>query len=230
MQQENQFKREVARKASVADILRGAFAENEEGSRTLLISGKHARRVNILATIVDKSGQENQAYKSAVIDDGTARIRLRFFDNEPWLFEKAGVGDFALIVGKPRSYGSESYIAPEIIKPLKDVKWAEVRKLELKALQTPMREGTEEGNAVAAAGKPQGNGSMKNVNESDADFVSRGKQEIYRIIKGLDAGRGADMIEVVAKAAGGNSEQLIKEMILAGDIFEILPGKLKVLE
>ena len=228
--QGTQFKREVARKASVADILRGEFAENEEGGRTLLISGKQARRVNILATVVDKSDQENQAYKSTVIDDGTAQIRLRFFDNEPWLFEKAEIGDFALIVGKPRSYGSESYIAPEIIKPLKDVKWAEVRKLELKALQTAMREGINEGNAMALAEKTQGNGSMKNVNESETDFVSKGKQEIYRIIKELDAGRGADMIEVVAKAASGNSEQLIKEMILSGDLFEILPGKLKVLE
>lgn len=220
--QENRFKREVARKASVADILRGEFTENEEGGRTLLISGKQARRVSILATVVDKSDQESQAYKSTVIDDGTAQIRLRFFDNEPWLFEKAEVGNFALIVGKPRSYGSESYIAPEIIKPLKDVKWAEVRKLELKALQTAVREGISEGSAVAAA--------EKIIKKDDSDFVSKGKQEIYRIIKELDAGKGADMTEVVTKSGSENSEQLIKEMIIAGDLFEILPGKLKVLE
>ncbi|MBI2550011.1 hypothetical protein HYV83_02415 [Candidatus Woesearchaeota archaeon] len=229
MLQENQFKREVARKAGVADILRGEFAENEEGSRTLLINGKQARRVSILATVVDKSGQEDQAYKSAVIDDGTAQIRLRFFDNEPWLFEKAEIGDFALIVGKPRSYGSESYIAPEIIKPLKDVKWAEVRKLELQALHAiATLEGAKENNG--AAEEIQNRGSQKNTGKNDADFVSRGKQEIYRMIKELDAGRGADMMEVVAKAASENSEQLIKEMLLAGDLFEIVPGKLKVLE
>jgi len=199
MPQEKQYKREVAGKTSISRVL-----EAGEG----LLAG----RVNILATVVDKESEGQ--YPRMVVDDGTGQLRLRFFDNAQQLFEKASIGDFILLIGKPRRYAQETYIAPEIIKVVNDVKWAEVRKLELRT-------------AKPEAEKEKAEDIRSETN--DADIVSKDKLELYRIIKELDSGRGADVGEVAAKF-GGNSDSLIREMIKNGDIFEVLPGRLKVLE
>ncbi|MBI2143351.1 hypothetical protein HYU20_03345 [Candidatus Woesearchaeota archaeon] len=215
MLQERQYRREVAQKTSVAEILEGGFVETEDGSTVLNVKGRQIKRANILTTIVDKASAGG-AYKSMVADDGTGQIRLRFFDSESQLYEKPEVGDFVLVIGRPRHYGEEKYIAPELVKPLRDVKWAEVRKLELKLAMKKHR---------AAAIKDE-----KNRNEGVKDAIGRDKVEVYKIIKELDTGRGADATEVVMKCEGGNADSLIKEMIRAGDLFEVSPGKLKVLE
>ena len=217
MLQEKQYRREIAQKTSVAEILEGGFVETEDGATALNVNGRQVKRANILATIVDKADTVG-AYKSMVADDGTGQIRLRLFDSESRLFERPEVGDFVLIIGKPRHYGEERYIAPELIKPLRDVKWAEVRKLELRLAVNKQP-------TTAAAIKDK-----KNENEMKEDAVSRDKVEVYKIVKELDTGRGADATEVMMKCASRNADALIKEMIRAGDLFEVSPGKLKVLE
>ncbi|HLD97013.1 MAG TPA: hypothetical protein VI934_01570 [Candidatus Nanoarchaeia archaeon] len=220
MPQEKQFRREAARKASIGEILKGEFVEAEEGTAALNIAGQATRRLNLLATVVDKDNTESQSYKSLVVDDGTAQIRLRFFEAEAPLFEKLQIGDFAVIIGKPRSYGSEVYITPEIARPLTNLKWAEVRKLELK-LRKPRE------HAMAPATE---NLAEQSVTEEPDDVVSKEKMELYKIVKELDAGRGVDLSEVTAKSGMGNAESLIKEMLRNGDLFEVLPGRLKILE
>ena len=218
--QEKQFKRETAQKFSAGEILKGEFTETGDGALAMSIAGRPVRRINMLATIVDKDSSESQSYKSLVVDDGTAQISLRFFDTDTPLFDKLEVGDFAIIVGKPRRYGSEVYITPEILKQLSNVKWAEVRRLELAALRgrigAPKADIFERG--VAA------------VEEELEDAVGKDKQQVYKIVKELDAGRGADLSEVAIKCGVGNAELIIRDMLKNGDLFEVLPGRLKVLE
>lgn len=216
MLQEKQYRREVAQKASIAGILSGDFVEAEDSTTALNVNGLQIKRANILATIVDKA-ESGGAYKSMAADDGTGQIKLRLFDDAQQLFGKAEVGDFALIIGKPRAYGSERYIAPELIKALKDVRWAEVRKLELKTQQARAAEANENRTNDE---KPQ---------PPNNDVISRDKVEVYRAVKELDEGRGADVTEVIVKC-GSNAEALIKEMTKAGDLFEVSSGRLKVLE
>ena len=181
------------------------------------IAGRPVRRVNMLAVVVDKDSAESQSYKSLVVDDGTAQIRLRLFDTEAPLFEKLEVGDFAAIIGKPRRYGSEVYITPEILKHLNNVKWAEVRRLEV-AVQHVKTAPSKNAGKVAA------------MEEELSDAVGKDKLLVYKIVKALDAGRGADLSEVTLKSGLGNAESVIREMLKNGDLFEVLPGRLKVLE
>ncbi len=207
MIQEKQFKREPARKASVSELLGESFVEGEA----------MVRRVNILATVVDKSQVDERAYKSVIVDDGTDQVQLRFFGSEGTegdLFGKVEVGNFSVIIGKLRKYGDSVYVSPEIIKKLGDVKWADFRRLELRA----------RGGAKAVTSKPAA------LPKIEKDVVNRDKMEIYTIVKQLDGGRGADLLEVAAKAANPNADLIIREMVKAGDLFEVLPGKLKVLE
>ncbi len=214
MLQEKQYRREVAQKASVAEILNNAEAEG--GTASLNANGRQIKRANVLATIVDKTDTDG-AYKSMVADDGTGQIRLRLFDDAAGLFGKTEIGDFALIIGKPRHYGDETYIAPELIRALKEIKWADVRKLELRIPRTQQKIGLAEN--LKENEKPLPND----------DGVSKDKVKVYQAIKELDTGRGADVTEVVLKC-GSNTETLVKEMIRSGDLFEVSPGRLKVLE
>lgn len=217
MLQEKQYRREVAQKASVAEILNSSFVEAEDNTAELNSNGRRIKRANILATIIDKT-ETRGAYKSMIVDDGTGQIKLRLFDDTQNLFGKTEIGDFALIIGKPRRYGDETYITPELIRALKDVRWAEVRKLELRSIRPQPAEPKEEKREAKKSQMP-----------NNADVVSKDKIEVYKTIKELDTGRGTDVSEVVMKC-GSNAEALIKEMVMAGDLFEVSPGRLKVLE
>ncbi len=212
---QEKYKREAAQKVSAAEILAGVFEEAEDGTTALNANDRQVRRANLLATIVDKA-DTGGAYKSMVADDGTGQILLRFFDSETGLFEKSQIGDFTLIIGKPRHYGDDTYLAPEIIRALDNVKWAEVRKLELKIAGKKPR---------AVTGKTDD----KKPQVPNIDVVSRDKIEVYNAIRALDSGRGADITEVATKC-GRNAEMLIREMTKSGDLFEVSPGRLKVLE
>ena len=218
MLQEKQYRREAAQKFSAGEILKGEFTETGDGAIAMSIAGRPVRRVNLLATVVDKDSSESQSYKSLLVDDGTAQIRLRFFDTDTPLFEKLEIGNFAIIIGKPRHYGSEIYVTPEILKPLKNVKWAEVRKLELAVQRGQTSAYNNSGGKVAA------------VEDELVDVVGKDKQQVYKIVKELDTGRGADLSEVALKAGLDNAESIIRDMLKNGDLFEILPGRLKVLE
>lgn len=229
LQQEKQFKRDVAQKGSISEILRGTFEATEDGSTALNTGNRQIKRVNILATAVAKN-DSGEGRKDAVVDDGTGQIRLRFFDNETML-KNLEVGDFMAIIGRPRHYSGETYIVPEIMKNVNDVKWAEVRRLELQAILINARSAAGSGEA---AQKSAAKAEKVMEDELQMDAVSKGKVELYRIIKELDTGRGADISTVAntftEKSGSGNAEQMIREMMKAGDLFEVLPGRLKVLE
>ena len=220
MLQEKQYRREAAQKFSAGEILKGEFTETGDGAIAMSIAGRPVRRVNLLATVVDKDSSESQSYKSLLVDDGTAQIRLRFFDTETPLFEKLEVGNFAIIIGKLRHYRSEVYVTPEILKPLNNVRWAEVRKLELTAQQRQQKTtNNSEKDVVDEGGE-----------ENSIDAVGKDKLQLYKIVKELDTGRGADLNEITAKSGLGNAESIIRDMLKNGDLFEVLPGRLKVLE
>ncbi len=203
MLQEKQFKREIARKAGISEINSGLNSDSEG-----------ARRVNVFATVVEKISEEGKPYRSLVIDDGTGQIQLRFFDgSDETLFQIAQVGDFSIIIGKVRQYNDEKYIIPEIVKKL-NVKWAEVRQLELKIMRV----------------QP---GKAEKIMENcplDSDLVCQDKMKIYRTVKELDGGKGAEISDVIKMSGNINAETIIRSMIQSGDLFEVLPGKLKVLE
>ncbi|MBI2134051.1 hypothetical protein HYU11_05195, partial [Candidatus Woesearchaeota archaeon] len=54
--------------------------------------------------------------------------------------------------------------------------------------------------------------------------------EIRKLIKEIDTGNGADIEDVSRKSNIAETEGIIRNMLQAGEIFEIRPGKLKVLE
>jgi len=219
MEQKQQFKREVAVKLRVSDLINGQYIK-EEGMRpnyVLLKDGRKVSRVNILGTVV--SVNLDTGYKSIYIDDGTAKLSVRSFEQNIML-DARQVGDVVFAIGKPREYGREIYVLPEIIKPVADMHWVELRALELN--KQPVAEQAFEPEIKASAEK-------ESIAEDFVDDDGSAKK-ILDQIRSLDIGSGADYEAVVSKAGVENAEKTLLNLLKNGEVFEVSPGKLKVLE
>ena len=200
-------KRQTAYKIRVKDILDSKYVKTSGIEPNYLkIGSKQISRANILGVVVEKSDMDN--YKAITIDDGSGRISARIFDDKIFL-SNVEVGDVVNLIGRPREFSSEKYMIIEAIKKT-DHAWAMVRSLEL----------------------------QKNDNDSKKSEVIQDKEEkvdlspknkIILAIKELDNGDGVLIESVLSKNVDG-AEKIIDTLLKEGGIFEVKPGKLKVLE
>ena len=206
-------KRQIAYKLCVNDIKTGSYVREEGWTPNYILTknGVKASRINLFGTVINVP-VDNGGTLSITIDDGTGTIVLRSFEKNE-IFNEINLGDIVTIVGRLRNYGEEIYILPEIIKKVEDNKWIEVRKLEIniknKKTADPEKEFEEE--TIVE--------EIKTENPSN---------NIYKAVKELDNGDGADTEEVVRRC-GENSEKMIDKMLMDGELFESKPGKIKAL-
>jgi len=200
-------KRQTAYKIRVKDISDSKYVKTSGMEPNYLkIGSKQISRVNILGVVVEKSEVNN--YKALSIDDGSGRISARVFDDKI-LLSNVEIGDVINLIGRPREFSSEKYVIIEAIKKT-DHAWAMVRKLELQK-----------------NGKDKGNN--KTIRDKEEDVVLNPKNEIILMIKDLDNGDGVLIETILSKNVDG-AEKIIDALLKKGDIFEVKPGKLKVLE
>jgi exosome complex RNA-binding protein Csl4 len=198
-----QYARQTAIPCTLGDISSGPWVQNEG----ILPSGVQTQRgfvsrASIMGVVIDKSAT------SFSLDDGTNVVSVRSFDTKPVL---ASVGDIVLVIGRPREYNGERYLVLEICKRLRNTAWVQYRKRELDTLRS------------ASFEIP----TVEPVVTEDAS-----KKNPYDVlmakIRELDAGGGVaigDLLTVVPEA-----EKFIRTLIEEGEIFEIKPGRVKILE
>ena len=109
----DQIKRHTAYKVRIKDIIDSKYikGEGEWSPNYLEVGILEVSRVNLMGVLV--SNQTEQNYHNMLIDDGTGRITVRSFED---IKNDVNVGDIVLVIGRPREYGNERYIVPEIIK------------------------------------------------------------------------------------------------------------------
>lgn len=209
---EKSFQRQVAYKVCISDLLNGVITKDYVSPGHIKVHGLNVSRTNVIATVVYKS--DDLSYASALIDDGTGKIPLRSFENKG-IFSNIDVGDAVLVIGKVREFNNEKYIIPEILKKINNIEWVNLRKAEL------------EKNRIIGSDlgilKP-GNGNLI----EEVHF--RLDEEIYSLIKKLDNGNGVSVEDVIKNSNNSKAEITITKLLESGDVFEIKPGKLKVLE
>lgn len=210
LEQKTFQKRQIAYKVRIIDIVNGKFIRDGLSAGYIKLNNNNISRVNIIANIVYKP-EQSLAQNGAVIDDGTGRISLRSFDNNG-AFAEVGVGDFVLVIGKVREFNNDKYILPEILKKLNSIEWVNVRKSEL------------------ANDYYNGNDTKTENNEPVEEISGSANEMIYKLIKNLDNGEGVAVEEVIKNSNDGKAEDIITKLLEAGEIFEIKPGKVKVLE
>ena len=92
-------KRLVAHKIGIKDIIESEYVTEEGWQPNYIITKneKKISRVNLIGTIVLKSGGENLNYKSIVLDDGTGKISVRSFEEKDMLLN-FNIGDIILLL------------------------------------------------------------------------------------------------------------------------------------
>ena len=193
--------REVALKKDIDKVLRESSILEESTSDT-----KQFARVNLIATIVMTEKMGN--ITNILLDDGSGRIVLRCFE-ENKIVEALRIGESVLVIGRVRKYNGENYVSPEIVRKISP-EWLRIRALEL-------------GQKTVIVGRKE------DPEKVDAREELLPRQKIIQTIKLLDSGEGVMIGEVIEKVPLADMERWVTILLEEGDIYQIRPGRVKVL-
>jgi hypothetical protein len=201
--------RQAAIPCRLAEVASGSWVENDGLAPSGVRTGRGlVSRVSVIGVMVQR--QEG----SFILDDGTSSVTVRQFDETPI---RAQVGDIVLIIGRPREYNNERYLALEICRKLKNPAWVEYRRQELKLW------GASEEFVEPSDPRPRASAEPPQV-----ATTGKAHELILSRIKELDQGPGADVLDVTDGVADG--DRVLRQLLEDGEVFEIKPGKVKVLE
>ena len=210
----DQPKRQTAVKLAIRDLLEGVYLQREGWEPNIVQTDYgDASRVNIMGAVVSKE-QENPL--SIQLQDGTGTIQVRSLD--PQAIFKVKTGQIVVCIGRPREFQKQLFLNPEIIMPITNPAWVEVRKRELNQrvpihkltktqIQTPVKH--EEKNQIS-------------------DSVHSPIEQTLAAIRKLDSGEGVRIQELIETKL--ITEGQIAYLLQQGEIFEVRPGMIKVLE
>lgn len=208
MAEEGQFKRNVAYKLKVGDILMGKAMMDGEKFSFLELGDKRIVRINIIGNIVDKYESEGERkYIFFKLDDGSGQISLKIFGDDIAKFKEVTQGLTVLVIGVLRHWNNETYIQPEIIKE-QNVRYLQVRKLELEKSPSSKVIPIEKSKILAI------------------------KDNIIDLIKEAEEAGGIEKEQLIMKLKDISPEiinQEIKKFLEEGIIFEPRPGKVRYL-
>ncbi len=211
--EQKSFQRNVAFKLRIRDIL-GSQYNKVEGANPnfLLLKGSEISRFNIIAVIIQKQIAETNVQFG--IDDGTGTITARMFED---IMQAKNImpGDVVNIIGRPREYNDEKYILIEAIKKINHL-WAQVRELELSRNHV---KDSEEASVE----------SEESMNQEDVKDSLNPSLQLLKLIKEFDKGDGVP-IEMLSENGIENADEIVSLLLREGEIFEIRPGRVKVLE
>jgi RPA family protein len=229
IEQMQQLKRSIAHKVFLSDVANLPFVRGDGTTSSYLQHGDlQIGRTNVMGTIIQKQGNA-----SAAIEDHTAQMQLRLFE-ESGILHNIEIGDVVQVIGRPREYGQDRYILPEVVKKI-DAGWLKVRNKEIKALSGLSEENIKASIAGDTDQKNNAN-TVQNVVESGVEAIEGEKitespsESICFFIKNNDMGEGVDIQSIVESRVVDNVEKHIQMLLRNGDIFEIRPGRVKVLE
>jgi RPA family protein len=203
---EGQFKRNVAYKFRIGEILLGKPILDQEKFSFLELGDKKIVRVNIIANIIDKYESEGERkYIFFTIDDGSGQIKVKCFGDEAGKFKDVTQGQTVLIIGVLRNFNNETYISPEIIKE-EDSKYLLIRKLELEKEKS------------------------KNTSPLGKEQIFAVKDKILDIIKNSEKDGGIEMDTIILNLREVSPDVInseIKKLLEEGIVFEPRPGKIR---
>lgn len=205
----DQFKRNIAFKYRVGDILLAKPILDGEKFLFVELGDKKISRTNIVGNIIDKYESEgDKKYAFFTLDDGSGQIKLKIFGDDTDKFKDITQGLTVIVVGSVRNWNNETYIQPEIIKET-DPRYLLIRKLEI------------EKNRKETA-KP-----IETKKEAGAI-----KDQILDMIKTAEEDGGIDTDQIILKLQNVSPDiinQEVHKLLEEGIIFEPRPGRLRYL-
>jgi len=201
-----QFKRNVAYKYRIGDVLLGKPMFDGERFSFLELGDKKIVRVNLVGNIIDKYESDGERkYIFFTLDDGSGQIKIKCFGDEALRFKDVFQGQTVLVIGVLRNFNNETYLSPEIIRE-QDTKYLLIRKLE-----------TEKDKS-------------KNAQPMERNQIVAVRDKILDIIKDAEKNGGIEMDKVIMDLRDISPSiihQEIKKLLEEGIIFEPQPGKIR---
>lgn len=250
MESENKsFFRFPAEKVSIKELEEGKHIEEKEQNPNYILINEDKKifRINVMATLVHK--ELRGSVTSILIDDGTGKIIMRMFEENKTAMNLE-VGDVIQIIGKIRIFNQEKYIFPEIIKKISHA-WLKVRSLELQKDKKQTEKQEQNISQKRDKLEIKNNASKKEIvkeaapikrtaeeNTNNFGIISEEIEEnnpllpfekLSKLIIQLDKGEGALIEELIKKSPLEKTEELIEKMLENGDLFQNMPGKVKLL-
>lgn len=221
MEQQQIQKRQTAVHVHANDLLSGEYVVVDGWTPNFirLANGTEVSRVNMVGVVV--LTQPIQAFVPTVvqmtIEDGSGKIDVRSFDPIQ-VAQNIDVGTPVLLIGRPRKYQETMYIVPEIIRKV-SLSFVEKRK--------PTISHTVSKTVVKET-------PIQNNVEEETEEPKKESENILDIIEGLDKGEGVvieDIIKVIEKFNHPvDPKKRIMNLLLTGDVFEVRPGRIRVLK
>ncbi len=206
---EQKFKRNIAYKLRIGDLLIGKPIINEERFQFLELGDKKIVRVNVIGNVIDKYQSDGEKkYIFFTLDDGSGQIQLKAFGDDVEKFKEIHHGETILVIGVLRHWNDNTYISPEIIKE-QDPKYLLVRKIE-----------TEKERSESAPKK------------IEKEQVTALKDKIIEMIKQAEEEGGIEVDKIIMNIRDVSPElinQEIQKLLEEGIAFEPRPGKVRYL-
>lgn len=203
--QDKSFKRHIAYKFRIGQILEGNQIFDADRLKFVEIYGRNVARVNVIANVVDKFLQEGEKkFGSLTLDDASGQIKAKVFGDDVKKFESLNQGDTIMVIGLIRSWNNEIYLTPEIIKK-KDPAFLLVRKFEVER-------------------------DMPKV--VDRAQVAAVKDRILSMVKNAEQDGGIDIDKIITELKEHTPDLInseIKKLLEDGVAYEPRPGKLRYL-
>ncbi len=205
---DQQYKRNVAYKLRIGELLLGKPMFDQEKFIFLSLGNKKIVRVNLIGNIIEKFESEGEKkYLFFNLDDGSGQIRLKIFGDDVDKFKDLVQGQTVGVIGVLRSWNNENYVQPEIIRE-QDPKYLLIRKLEAEKERSKITPLTEKKQVLAL------------------------KDKILDEIKKSEEQGGIDTNNIIMNSREASPEiinQEIQKLLEEGIIFEPKPGRLRYL-
>jgi len=205
---EQDFKRNIAYKFRIGDLLIGKPIINEDRFSFLELGNRKIIRVNVIGNVIEKyENPENseKKYSFITIDDGSGQIKIKTFGEDIEKFKNTSQGQTILIIGVLRYFNNELYVSPEIINEI-NPEYLLIRKLE-----------TEKNKTLNP--QPVQNEEIKAIKDKILDLIknseSEGGIEREKIL--------SDLKEVSPEIINMEIQKFLEE----GIAFEPRPGKVR---
>ncbi len=234
-------KRQTAYQVWISELIINPYIKQEGKweSNYVEIKDKQVSRVNLIATVISKFKSEDGSYVSLVIDDGTAGIRVKVWREDTPILEKVEPGNMVNVIGKIREFNDERYVLPEVVKILTNPNWELLRKLELLKLGKPLvvKEEKKEikllKETITKESEPQEEVKEKIFEEEFFEETEEEspRQKILSILIKLDQPGGIETETVIqeSKVEESLAENILEDLVKEGQVFQPLPGKVKII-